>query len=102
MGSVTRRLQRHLAWKQPPKSAEVIALDDGFRLCARLERAAKEFGASDPMQFLEYLRRMRRGYHREFDGPSVMMDLIDEIAAFELKEATRVKDRLEARKLAQS
>ncbi|HYQ30404.1 MAG TPA: hypothetical protein VER04_24410 [Polyangiaceae bacterium] len=112
MGSVSRRLTKHLSFfsrsmAQQIKSrragmsvqqaAAIIApaVTEGVLLSQRLERAARENNAADPLHFLEYLRRMRRGYDPRTDGPSKLMTLVDEINKFE-------KEELERRKAAQS
>jgi len=88
MASVTRRLRKHLRWRTP-NPAKALVDDEGFRLAARLERAARAADA-EPYEFLQYLYRMRRGYDPHHDGKSALMDLVDQIADFELrkKEAT--------------
>jgi len=112
MGSVSRRLTKHLSFfsrsmAQQIKSrragmsvqqaAAIIApaVTEGVLLSQRLERAARENNAADPLHFLEYLRRMRRGYDPRTDGTSKLMTLVDEINKFE-------KEELERRKAAQS
>ena len=89
MGSVMRRLKRHLTWRKPK---DVPQLTEGHLLSQRLERAAKQNNATDPIHFLAYLKTMRRGYSREVDGASPLMDLVDEIAAFEAREGKRIKE----------
>jgi hypothetical protein len=53
--------------------------------------AARESGADDPQQFLEYLRRMRRGYDPQHDGPSAHMRLVDDIQEFEARERDKAR-----------
>ena len=65
-------------------------------LSERLERAARENNARDPLHFLAYLRKMRRGYDRDHDGPSKLMTLVDEIDKFEREELARRKAQDEA------
>ena len=106
MGSVSRRLTKHLSFftrsmAQQIKSrragmtvtaaAAIIApaITEGVLLSERLERAAKENGATDPLHFLEYLRRMRRGYDPRVDGASKLMTLVDDIQKFEKEELAR-------------
>jgi hypothetical protein len=91
MASVTRRLKRALRWRKPD-ARKTLALDEGFRLCKRLEQAARDNNAPDPMHFLAYLHQMRRGYVREVDGPSKLMDLQAEIAAYEAREQNRLAE----------
>jgi len=90
MGSLSRKLKRHLTWT-PPKQAAAVApgLAEGMLLSQRLERAARDNNAADPLHFLEYLRRMRRGYDPKVDGPSHLMKLVDEINKFEKEELAR-------------
>lgn len=95
MGSLSRKLTRHLAWKRPK---QVVAISEGVFLSKRLERAAKENGAADPLRFLEYLRKMRRGYDPAHDGPSKLMALVDAIGKFEVEETARRKAAAEAGK----
>jgi hypothetical protein len=58
------------------------------RLSQRLRQAAYKFGAVDTVRFLGWLREQRRGYDPAFDGPSELMRLVDDIAAFERKFST--------------
>lgn len=74
------------------------AITEGVLLSERLERAARENNATDPLHFLEYLRRMRRGYDPDRDGPSKLMALVDEIKKFETEELARRKTAAEASK----
>lgn len=69
---------------------------EGVLLSQRLERAARENNAADPLHFLEYLKRMRRGYDPRVDGPSKLMQLVDDIAKFEVEELARRKAAAEA------
>lgn len=118
MASLSRKLTRHLSYfnsfnrslAQQLKSrragmsvvqaAAILApaLTEGVLLSERLERAAKENGAADPLHFLEYLRKMRRGYDPAHDGPSKLMDLVDAIGKFEVEETARRKAAAEAGK----
>ena len=88
MGSVSRKLARHLTWKTPKQA---VPVSEGVLLSQRLERAAKENNAADPLHFLEYLRRMRRGYDPRTDGASKLMELVDQINKFEAEEMARRK-----------
>jgi len=90
VGSVTRRLVRAVKWRLASRKPEAaLAMSEGFALSRRLERAAQDARAPDPLHFLEYLKQMRRGYAAEVDGPSYLMTLVDDILAFELREAKR-------------
>jgi len=86
VGSLSRRIARHLTWVAPKKA---LPVSEGVLLSRRLERAARQNNAADPLHFLEYLKRMRRGYDPEVDGPSQLMDLVDEIKRFEVEELAR-------------
>lgn len=92
MGSVSRRLAKHLTWKS---AKQAVPVSEGVLLSQRLERAAKENNDSDPLHFLEYLRRMRRGYDPRTDGVSKLMTLVDEINKFETEELARRKAALD-------
>jgi hypothetical protein len=118
MGSVSRRLTRHLSFftksmaqqiqgrragMSVVQAAAVIApaVTEGVLLSERLERAAKEAQDHarkngrdvivDPLGYLEYLRKMRRGYDPKVDGLSPLMTLVDEINKFEKEELARRK-----------
>ncbi|HYQ03712.1 MAG TPA: hypothetical protein VER96_33795 [Polyangiaceae bacterium] len=108
MGSVSRRLTKHLSFFNRSMAQQIKgrragmsviaaaaiiapAVTEGVLLSQRLERAARENNATDPLHFLEYLRRMRRGYDPRVDGPSALMTLVDEIAKFEVEELARRK-----------
>lgn len=58
--------------------------------------AARENGAEDPRDFLEYLRQKRRGYDPRHDGPSRLMKLVDDVQEFERREAERNTPRAKA------
>lgn len=92
MGSLTRRLSKALKFRSAGrKPAAAIAMSEGFALSRRLERAAKDARAPDPMHFLEYLKQMRRGYAPGVDGPSYLMTLVDDILDFEKREGKRLE-----------
>jgi hypothetical protein len=78
------------------------ALTEGVMLSERLQKAARENNATDPLHFLEYLRRMRRGYDPKVDGPSKLMTLVDEINKFEREETDRRKVAAEAKQAERS
>jgi hypothetical protein len=116
MGSLSRKLKRHLSFISNRSLAQQIrgrragmsipaaaallapALTEGVLLSERLQVAARENNAADPLHFLEYLRRMRRGYDPKVDGPSKLMTLVDEINKFEREELARRRAAAEASK----
>jgi hypothetical protein len=61
---MAQQIQSRRAGMSVAAAAAIIApaVTEGVLLSERLERAAKENNAADPLHFLEYLRRMRRGY----------------------------------------
>jgi len=106
MGSVSRRLTKHLSFANKTMAARLASrragmslaaaaaavapsMSEGVLLSRRLERAARQNNAADPLHFLEFLKRMRRGYDPDVDGPSLLMDLVDEIKKFEVEELAR-------------
>ncbi len=114
MGSVSRRLSRHLSFFNKSVAQQIAgrragmsvvqaaaiiapAVTEGVLLSERLQQAARENNAADPLHFLEYLKRMRRGYDPRGDGPSKLMALVDDIQKFEVKETARRKADAEAR-----
>lgn len=115
MGSVSRRLAKHLSYFNKSvaqrlasrragmsivaaAAAIVPSEAEGMLLSQRLEAAARENNAADPLHFLEYLRRMRRGYDPKVDGSSKLMTLVDEINKFEREELARRAAAAEASK----
>lgn len=119
MGSVSRRLTRHLSYfnrsmaqqlKARRSGMSVVdaaaiiapAVTEGVLLSERLEKAARENNAADPLHFLEYLRRMRRGYDPRVDGSSKLMTLVDEINKFETEELARRKVAADAKQAERS
>lgn len=85
MASVVRKLRRHLRRRGPHPAKALLAHEEGMRLARRLDVAAKAVGA-DPMDYLGYLNRMRRGYDPRHDGPSELMSLVDQIRDYELRK----------------
>jgi len=81
-----RRLLRAVGRRGPTSRVTVL---EGYRLGRRLMLAAREFGAEDPREFLEFLRQQRRGYSATHDGPSELMRLVDAIDDYERREAER-------------
>jgi hypothetical protein len=119
MGSVSRRLTRHLSFftrsmaqqlqsrragMSVTAAAAIIApaVTEGVLLSERLQKAARENNAADPLHFLAYLRRMRRGYDPRKDGPSKLMTLVDEINKFEGEELARRKAAADAKQAERS
>lgn len=86
MGKLLNRLAKHIRFK--PKKRQIDE-SEGMILSAALERAAKQNNAADPLHFLDYLRKMRRGYDPDMDGPSSLMKLVDAINKFEREELAR-------------
>lgn len=85
MTSPSRRLGRLKAVSGRKGPQKVRSLE-GYRLSLRLAKAARENGAEDPREFLAWLARKRRGYDARVDGPSELMNLVDDIAEFEQRE----------------
>lgn len=115
MASLSRRLTKHLSYFNRSMAQQIKArrhgmsivdaaariapaVTEGVLLSERLQAAARENNAADPLHFLEYLRRMRRGYDPKSDGPSKLMTLVDEINKFEVEETARRKAAAEAGK----
>lgn len=55
-------------------------------LFSRLKAMAEEFGESDPVRFLVWLREQRRGYDPVHDGKSKAMALLGEIDELDERE----------------
>ena len=110
MGSLSRRLAKatrgmRKGFKRGARAGRAVGLSaamgnvrhaEGMRLSERLEKAANDVGEKDALKFLEYLRKMRRGYDPKKDGPSQLMKLVDEINTFEREELSRRKAEAEA------
>jgi hypothetical protein len=52
-------------------------------LWRRVQAVARDFREKDLRKLMAWLRRERRGYSREVDGPSPLMTLLDSITALE-------------------
>lgn len=115
MGSLSRKLKRHLSYFNRSMAQQIKArrhgmsivdaaaiiaptVTEGVLLSERLQAAARENNAADPLHFLEYLRRMRRGYDPRVNGTSKLMTLVDEINKFEVEETARRSAAAEASK----
>lgn len=73
----------HSAWNVLAYAVEGQREQKRQELAERLVSAAE---GRDPIRFLAYLREQRRGYDPKHDGPSELMQLVDEIHEFTLGE----------------
>lgn len=63
------------------RTASCVVVDEA-REAKRQELSERLLAAAegrDPIKFLHHLRQQRRGYDPKHDGPSGLMDLVDEI-----------------------
>ncbi len=94
MSSLARKIAaRAIAGTDSPQRAVFSALcclcDDAeitatrTDLWRRVQTVAKDFREPDLRKLMAWLRRERRGYSRDNDGPSPLMSLLDSITALE-------------------
>jgi hypothetical protein len=102
VSSVLRRL-RHVAANSERQAyrrqrrKEAQGFDAQRReLFEKLRGHAADVGETDPVRFLVFLRQQKRGYTPAADGPSPLMQLVDDIDALDATEREWAKGRLNA------